>query len=130
MPEAQAKVWRAVVATEDRQHFRTKALQLMLADYCRHVVMDDRLSAMVDAFKDEWVKVDGGLERLERILKMRDKEARAAGDKSTKLRLTNQSRYTPHGAAAAAANTPIGRYPWESVAQYRARIGDDMAAEA
>jgi hypothetical protein len=130
MPEPQANVWRAVVATEDQQHFRTRALQLMLTDYCRHVVMDDRLSAMADAFKDEWVKVDGGLERLERILKMRDKEARGAADKATKLRLTNQSRYTPHGAAVAARGTSMERYPWESEAQYRARIGDDRVAEA
>ena len=46
-------------------------------DYCRRVVMAQRLSAMVDAFKDEWVKADG--ERPERLLRMRDKEALQVG---------------------------------------------------
>jgi len=114
MPEAEAVVWRAVVSTEDRQHFRTRSLQLLLTDFCRHVVMAERLSALADAFEDEWLKADGGLERLERILKMRDREARGAADKATKLRLTNQARYTPHGAASAAAKTSMYDPPWES----------------
>jgi len=120
MPEAEAVVWRAVVATEDRAHFRTRALQLLLTDFCRHVVTAERLTALADAFEDEWLKADGGLERLERILKMRDREARGAADKATKLRLTNQARYTPHAAAAAASNAPLGPPPWDDPAEYRA----------
>lgn len=120
MPEPQSVVWRAVVATEDRQHFRTRALQLLLTDFCRHVVTAERLTALADAFEDEWLKADGGLERLERILKMRDREARGAADKATKLRLTNQARYTPHAAAAAAASTSTYDPPWESACSGRA----------
>jgi len=124
MPLPQAAVWRAVVATEDCQHFRTRALQLLLFDFCRHVVMVERLSAMADNLEDEWMKADGGLERLERILKMRDREARGAADKATKLRLTNQSRYTPHGAASAAASMSMYDPPWE-----RRALSEPMQAE-
>jgi hypothetical protein len=55
------------------------------------------------------------LERLERILKMRDREARAAADKATKLRLTNQSRYTPHSAASSSRKVGGIGVTWEQM---------------
>jgi hypothetical protein len=44
---------------------------------------------------------------------MRDIEARGAADKATKLRLTNQARYTPQAASTASKAAPRGKMPWE-----------------
>ena len=49
----------------------------MLKALCRHVVAADRLSALVEAFKDAWLHQEGGLQRLDRLLAMRERESRA-----------------------------------------------------
>ena len=51
----------------------------------------------------------------DKLLKMRDRETKAIGDKATKLRLTNQSRYTPQAAATAVKNEIGARKPWQAV---------------
>ena len=47
---------------------------------------------------------------------MRDLETKAAADKATKLRLTNQSRYTPQGAANTSKHGVKGFVPWDNEA--------------
>jgi hypothetical protein len=47
------------------------------------------------------------------MIKLRDRESKALGDKATKLRLTNQSRYTPGAAATAAKNASEAKKPWQ-----------------
>jgi hypothetical protein len=51
---------------------------------------------------------------IERFLKLRDKESRRAADLATKLRLTQQSRYTPQAAATANKRTMNATKPWET----------------
>jgi len=52
---------------------------------------------------------------VERMLKARDRETKTLVSLATRLRLTNQSRYTPGAAASAARNdTGTGRRPWET----------------
>jgi hypothetical protein len=111
--ERQAEIWRETVASEHVSFFDTAALRGMLADYCRHREAAEKVSGIVDAFQAEWLKAAEGAKRYKDLLKMRADETRAAASLATKLRLTNQSRYTPHGAAAAARNTPKIRPPWE-----------------
>jgi hypothetical protein len=53
------------------------------------------------------------VKQYERLLKMRDRETKAAADKATKLRLTNQSRYTQRAAATAAKHASAERKPWD-----------------
>jgi hypothetical protein len=72
------------------------------------------LSNFIDEFQAEWVKTDAGLERYQNLLKMRNLEMTAATHLATKLRLTNQSRYMPRGAARAERNTLKGSRPWEA----------------
>ena len=49
---------------------------------------------------------------LDRLTKMRERETRAIASISTKLRLTQQSRYTPGAANTASKRHPCAR-PWE-----------------
>ena len=109
----QAEIWERTVVDEADGHFKTKALQDMLADYCRHREMAECFGDIINEFKIEWVKSTKGAAKLSNLLRMRDAEARAAADKATKLRMTNQSRYTPLAAATAAKNSAEGPAPWE-----------------
>ena len=107
----QKVVWERTVANEAAEVFRTAALQQLLKEYCRHVETAGRLAKQIDEATEEGSEVD--LEDLDRLLKMRDRETKALADKATKLRLTNQSRYTPQAAATAAKKSQGERKPWQ-----------------
>jgi hypothetical protein len=108
-----AEVWRATVASEGAEFFRTAALRALLSDYCRHTVTSGIVSAQIDAFDANWLSDDHGLKRYDLLLKVRDRETKAAADKATKLRLTNQARYTPQAAATASNQASVAKKPWE-----------------
>jgi hypothetical protein len=109
----QAEIWRKTVASEAADYFVSAALKNMLADYCRHMASGLVLSGIIDGFKPEWLKAAEGAKRFHELLRMRESETRAAAMLATKLRLTNQSRYTPHAAATASRNAARGFKPWE-----------------
>jgi hypothetical protein len=109
----QADIWREIVASEPADFFGTAALQAMLADYCRHRSSIDAVSGIINTFKPEWLKAAEGAKRYKELLRMREMETRAAASLATKLRLTNQARYTPQAAATASRNAAKGLKPWE-----------------
>jgi hypothetical protein len=111
--EAQAKVWRETAASEALTFFDTAALRAMLVDYCRHTVTAEEMSALIDKYDLAQVMDDDTAKLLDRLTKMRDRETKAAADKATKLRLTNQSRYTPKAAGTASKNGSSNLKPWE-----------------
>lgn len=113
LTEFQRGVWERTVANEAADTFRTAALQQLLVEYCRHVQSADRLARMIQATERLEVLSADDLEDLERMLRMRDKETKALADKATKLRLTNQSRYTPQAAGTAAKKAATERKPWQ-----------------
>lgn len=113
LSEAEAEIWRETVASEAADFFATAALRGMLADYCRHRASANKVSDVINVFQADWLKNAEGAKRYHGLLKMRDLETRAAADKATKLRLTNQSRYTPQSAATASKNAAKGLRPWE-----------------
>jgi hypothetical protein len=53
------------------------------------------------------------LDDLIKISRTRDCETKALGDKATKLRLTNQARYTPQAAGTAAKKAGSELKPWQ-----------------
>lgn len=109
----QAAIWRETVASEAAEFFATAALRSMLADYCRHRASAAVVSEIIDTFKPDWLKAAEGAKRYYGLLKMREAETRAAASLATKLRLTNQSRYTPQAAATAIKHAARGLKPWE-----------------
>lgn len=108
----EAEVWERTVASEAADMFGTVALQQMLKDYCRHVIAAERLGLVIEAHM-RTVESEVSLPDLDRLLKMRDRETKAIADKATKLRLTNQARYTPKAAATAAKNASKATKPWQ-----------------
>lgn len=95
LTEEQAQVWRTVVESRSADFFSEDAAPL-LEEYCRVVVMCRLLAVEIEA------GIAGGdAGALKALLDMRDKESRRMASLATKLRLTNQSRYTPQSAATA-----------------------------
>lgn len=113
LTEFQADLWRRTVAGEPADQFRTVTLQQLLKEYVRHVAVAHFLTEQIEKFEPEWLATDDGLKRYDRLLAMRVRETGAIGDKATKLRLTNQSRYTPQAAATASKRSAAERKPWE-----------------
>lgn len=113
LTERQAEIWRSVVASEARGLFNTAVLRGMLSDYCRHKESAEMVSEIIATFKPEWLKAADGAKRYASLIRMRELETRASTSFATKLRLTNQSRYTPQAAATAAKNTTAQKRPWE-----------------
>lgn len=111
LTEGQRGIWDSTVANEAADVFKTAALQQLLKEYCRHVETAARLSVQVDRATDAGSNIE--LDELDKLLRMRDRETKALADKATKLRLTNQSRYTPQAAATAAKRTGSALKPWE-----------------
>lgn len=107
----QREVWERTVANEATTFFSTAALQQMLKEYCRHCESADKLAKMIEACEAAEEGFD--LKDYDKLLGMRDRETKAIGDKATKLRLTNQARYTPQAAATASKKT-AERKPWQS----------------
>jgi hypothetical protein len=113
LTDKQVEIWRLVVSSEPQDFFKTEALRGMLADYCRHRESANMVSAVIESFKSEWLKSNEGAKRYKALVQMREIETRAAAGLATKLRLTNQSRYTPDKAATASRNAAIGKMPWD-----------------
>lgn len=113
LTEFQREVWERTVANEAASFFNTAALQQLLKEYCRHCEAADTLAKQIEAFDPAWLADEDGLKRYDKLLGMRDRETKAIGDKATKLRLTNQARYTPQAAATASKKGGGERKPWE-----------------
>lgn len=107
MPEAEAQVWRETVESKPADWFGADSYPV-LREYVRAVVMCDDLAAVVARA----VKGDDA-DAVKVALDMRDKESKRMAQLATKLRLTQQSRYTPQ-AAATADKRASGKRPWQS----------------
>lgn len=91
----ESAVWRDTVESMPSDWFGGDNVP-MLVEYCRAVVMSDLLTGRVQAAfdsHDDKVMAD--------MLRLRDMESKRVASLATKLRLTNQSRYTPKAAATA-----------------------------
>jgi hypothetical protein len=113
LTDRQKAVWRDISGSEAANFFSTAASRAMLADLCRHRETMEVVTNAVNEFRVGWLSEDGGPERLDRLTKIRDRECKAATSLATKLRLTNQSRYTPKAAATASKHASEGPRPWE-----------------
>lgn len=109
----QRVIWERTVANEGTDVFKTAALQQLLKEYCRHVVSAQKLASMIEAMEKLAPMPADDLADYDRLLKMRDRETKALADKATKLRLTNQARYTPQAAATAAKKAGMDLKPWQ-----------------
>lgn len=109
LTESQVAMWREIVAGKPADWFAADNAPL-LAEYVRAVDMCNALAFQIGAAL-AGDPVEAAL-LLKGYLDMRDKEAKRATSIATKLRLTQQSRYTPQ-AAATADRKAGGARPWQ-----------------
>lgn len=113
LTEFQQGVWERTVANEPADTFRTAALQQLLRDYCAHVETAHALTEQINRAIGPGSNMS--IDELTKLVRLRDCETKASADKATKLRLTNQSRYTPGAAGTAAKNAAPAKKPWQNV---------------
>ena len=112
LTDAQASVWRDVVGSLPGEWFTAAAYPILVA-YCQHVCRARLLEMEITRFEPEWVGVDGGLERLDRLLAVAERETRAMTACARALRLTPQAQMHPRSAGRAVSNLPSGPPPWD-----------------
>jgi hypothetical protein len=98
----EAELWRAVVNTKPVDWFQADSAPL-LVEYCRAKIMCDRLADMLAEATEK---------NLKSLIDMRDKESRRLATLGCKLRLTQQSRYTP-GSASTASKKSSAADVWQ-----------------
>ena len=111
LTHAQAVLWQTVVDSKPVEWFGEDSAPL-LKEYVRAAAMCDVLEMQVQAAiaGSEGPETTG---MIRSYLDMRDKEAKRVLSVATKLRLTQQSRYTPQAAATANKKVGAGSKPWQ-----------------
>src|SRR5262245_16566612 len=106
--QEEADLWREVVATKPADWFMRDS-QPVLAAYCQAVVMHRSLM-------ERWHRVNADTEAEAKTFKslvdLINKTANLSAQLATKLRLTQQSRYTP-GSANTASKKSGGNKLWQ-----------------
>jgi hypothetical protein len=110
----QADIWRATVASEAAGFFSTEAVRALLSDYCRHRDASNKVAVVINDYDTLKLMNDDDAKHYDRLLKLRERETRSSASLATKMRLTNQARYTPQAAGTAARNAAKGVRPWET----------------
>lgn len=106
LTETQQTLWREIVATKPVDWFSADNAPL-LVEYVRAVDMGNLLEIQIMA-----TMAGSGDIGMKDLLKMRDTEARRAMSLATKMRLTQQSKYTDKAAGTADRNSGSGAKPW------------------
>jgi hypothetical protein len=112
LTDAQAVVWRDVIGSLPGG-WLTQAAHPILVAFCRHVCRARILELQIARLEPEWTSLDCGLERLDRLLAVAERETRAITACARALRLTPQAQMHPRSAGRAVGNMPSGPRPWD-----------------
>ena len=112
LSEAEMAVWVEVVNDQPAAAF-TATHTPMLEMYCRHVVNNRIVADHLLKFDIKWLSDDEGLKRYDTLLRIAERESRAASSLATRLRITRQAVDHPTTAGRAIANNVTGRKPWD-----------------
>ncbi len=108
----QAAEWRAVVRRLPVHWFHREIWPLLCA-YCRHIVNARRVAGMIEDAHETDLTDGAALMRFNRLLSMQQRQTNALAGLATRMRLTNQARYTATSAATQSRGDVMGRKPWE-----------------
>ena len=112
MSDAERGVWAEVVNDQPASAF-TPTHAPLLELYCRHIVQARILSDELENFDRAWMTCEDGLKRYDLLLKMAERESRAASSLATRLRITRQAVEHPTTVGRALSNKAKSRKPWE-----------------
>ncbi len=112
MSDAERGVWIEVVNDQPASAFSPTHSPL-LELYCRHIVQARILSDELANFDRAWMADDDGLKRYDMLLKMAERESRAASSLATRLRITRQAVEHPTTVGRSINSQAKSRKPWE-----------------
>ena len=112
MSDAERGVWVEVVNDQPASAFSPTHAPL-LEMYCRHIVQARILSDELANFDRAWMADDDGLKRYDMLLKMAERESRAASSLATRLRITRQAVEHPTTVGRSIGSQAKSRKPWE-----------------
>ena len=114
LTDAQAQVWRDVVSSMSADWLIRGAFPVLI-EYTRHVCRARLLEAQIAHFETEWAGIPGGMERLDKLLAMADRETKAAVSCARSLRLTPQSQMDRRAADRRVIVGEPRPMPWDPV---------------
>ena len=111
LSSAQQQVWIDAAACLPGDWLKRGAYPI-LTEFARHVCRSRLLEQQIAAFEMEWLGAEGGLERLDRLLAMAEREGKAAIACARALRLTPQAQMHPRSAGRRLAEVSPYPSPW------------------
>ena len=108
----QAKEWREIVTRLPVDWF-SRAVWPLLCAYCRHICNARHIAGLIEAAHKGDLSDRKAVMRFNRLLGMQERQSSALMGLATRMRLTNQSRYTASSAATAAKGGTTGKPLWE-----------------
>ena len=87
-----------------------------LIAYCRHVCRGRWIAQQIASFVPEWLSHGGGLQRLDKLHAMAERETKLMMALARSMRLTHQSQYKAEVAYAAARSVSSLEPPWDKYA--------------
>lgn len=105
LTKRQAELWTEVQNTKPADWFEADSYPLLKA-YVVSIELHEKLTAEIN-------QMDVTDSEITPLVKLQDLQARTMSTLAVKMRLTQQSRYTPGAAATANKKTRAGRKPWE-----------------
>src|SRR5262249_50735575 len=97
LSDVQQTIWRDALASIPG-NWLNRAMHPILIEYCRHVCRSRLIEQQIANFDVGWTKADGGLERLDKLLAMAEREGKAVVACARALRLTPQAQMHPRTA--------------------------------
>ena len=110
--DAEISVWSEVVNDQPANAF-TATHAPLLEMYCRHVVNNRIIADELLNFNRAWLADEDGLKRYDTLLKLAERESRAASSLATRLRITRQAVDQQTIARSQINNKSQSRKPWE-----------------
>lgn len=101
--------WTEIVERMPADWF-TRETHPLLTQYCRHVICARHVAKLIEL---EMAKDVKNVQDYNRLLKMQSLESSNITSLATKMRITQQSKYSEKAAHTAAANANNGPKPWE-----------------
>ena len=108
----QAKEWREIVTSLPVDWF-SRAVWPLLCAYCRHIINARHIAGLIEEARSADLNDRPALMKFKRLLSMQERQSSALMGLATRMRITNQSRYTAKSAATAARTGSGGPKPWE-----------------
>jgi hypothetical protein len=114
LPASQQQTWRDIFGAVPSGYISRAAFPVAV-ELCRRIDRGRMLESLIEQFQPEWLAEDGGIERLDRLLAMAERESRGIVSCSRSLRLTPQSVQHPASAGRKlTAHRPAGvQRPWD-----------------